>query len=331
MAPPRVVITGGAGFIGSHLADELVSAEDTVLIDHLRAGTRANIAGALARGAKLVKRDLLRGDLRPLLRRVDIVYHLAANPDVRIGKGGTKVHVDQNVVVTHRVLEACRATRVPRFVFASTSTVYGEAKTVPTPEDYGPLRPISLYGASKFAAEALVSAYAHTYGLQAVIFRMANVLGGRSGHGVVHDLVRKLQRDPKRLEIIGADPGTSKSYVHVDDVLSGFRSGLAAAEGPLTVYNLGSEDAITVREIADSICDELRLGDVEYAWTGGSGAGRGWLGDVRAMRLDLRRLEATGWRPGMTSAQAVRQAARDLWTRLSKPRAHGAVPRRRRV
>jgi len=331
MARPRVVITGGAGFIGSHLADELVAAADTVLIDHLRAGTRANVAGALAQGARLVKRDLLWGDLRPLLRRAEIVYHLAANPDVRIGKGGTKVHIDQNVVVTHRVLEACRAVRVPRVVFASTSTVYGEARTVPTPEDYGPPTPISLYGASKLAAEALVSAYAHTYGIQAVVFRMANVLGGRSGHGVVHDLVRKLHRAPKRLEIIGADPGTSKSYVHVDDVLSGFRSGLAAAEGPLTVYNLGSEDAITVREIADSICDELRLPDVEYEWTGGSGAGRGWLGDVRTMRLDIRRLRATGWRPRMTSAQAVRKAARELWARLSNPRSGGSVPERRRV
>jgi len=320
MARPRVVITGGAGFIGSHLAEDLVGEADVVLVDHLRAGKRANVAAALAAGATLVKRDLLVGDLRPLFRKADVVYHLAANPDVRLGKEGPRAHLDQNVLATFRVLEACRANRVPRLVFASTSTVYGEASVVPTPEDYGPLEPISLYGASKLAAESLVSGYAHTYGMQGIVFRMANVLGGRSGHGVVHDLVRKLHRDPRRLEIIGSDPGTSKSYVHVDDVLSGFRAGLAAATGPFVVYNLGSEDAITVRGIADAICGELGLRDVAYVWTGGSGEGRGWAGDVRTMRLDIGRLKATGWRPTMTSEQAVRRAARELWDRLPRRR-----------
>ncbi len=320
MARPRVVITGGAGFIGSHLAEDLVAEADVVLIDHLRAGKREKVAAALERGAKLVKRDLLRGDLPPLFRRADVVYHLAANPDVRIGRGGTKVHIDENIVVTHRVVEACRAARVPKIVFASTSTVYGEPRVVPTPEGYAPMEPISLYGASKLAAEALLSAYAHSFGIGAVVFRMANVLGGRSGHGVVHDLVRKLHRDPHRLKIIGADPGTSKSYVHVEDVLSGFRAGLAAAKEPFTVYNLGSEDAINVRAIADATCSEIDLPSVEYTWTGGSGEGRGWVGDVRTMRLDIRRLGATGWRPRMTSEQAVRKAARDLWARLPKRR-----------
>jgi len=320
VARPKVVITGGAGFIGSHVADALVGQAEVVAVDHLRAGKRANLAKAIQEGATLVKRDLLRGDLRPIFRRADVVYHFAANPDVRLDRRGTKPTIDENIVATHRVLEACRAASVPRIVFPSTSTVYGEAKVVPTPEDYSPFEPISLYGASKLAGEALLSAYAHSFGVQAVVFRLANVVGPRSGHGVVVDLVRKLARNPKRLEILGSDPGTAKSYVHLDDVLTGIRAGERGTSEPFSVYNLGSEDAITVRTIADAICQELGLDGVEYAWTGGAGGGRGWTGDVRTMQLAVDRLKRTGWRPRKTSEQAVRAAARDAWSSIREPR-----------
>src|SRR5438445_154269 len=173
----------------------------------------------------------------------------------------------------------------------------------------------------KLASEALLSAYAHTFGISAVIFRLANVVGARSGHGVVVDLVRKLSRDPKRLEIIGSDPGTAKSYVHVDDVVAGIRAGVQATTGPVAVYNIGSEDAITVRSIADAICHELGLPGVAYAWTGGAGGGRGWAGDVRVMQLAIERLKRTGWQPRQTSEEAVRAAARDAWSSIRKP--HG--------
>ncbi len=320
MVRERVLITGGAGFLGSHVADALVDGADVVLVDNFAAGKRANVAGAVKSGANVIKRNLLQGDLRPLFRRVDTVYHFAANPDVRLGKQGPKAHIEQNVLMTYRVLEACRANHVGRLVFASTSTVYGEAKVVPTPEDYGPCEPISLYGASKLACESLTSAYAHTYGVQAVIFRMANVVGGRSGHGVVYDLVAKLHRNPERLEIIGSDPGTSKSYIHYTDVLAGFRAGMASTKEPVGIYNLGSEDAIDVRTIADAICRELGLEDVEYAWTGGTGSGRGWVGDVRTMGLAVDRLKAMGWAPRMGSEAAVSRAARESWDRMeAKP------------
>lgn len=309
VARPRVVITGGAGFIGSHLADDLVGEADVVVVDHLHPGKRANVAEALEKGARLVRRDLRRGDLRPIFRKASLVYHLAANPDVRLGREGPKAHLEENLLLTYRVLEACRANKVPRIAFASTSTIYGEAAAVPTPEDYGPKEPISLYGATKLASESLLSAYAHTFGVQAVIFRLANVVGGRSGHGVTPDLVAKLRRNPRRLGILGSDPGTSKSYVHVEDVLTGFRAGIRAADAPVSVYNLGSEDAINVREIADTICAALGLRDVTYAWTGGAGGGRGWKGDIRTMRLAIDRLRSTGWKPSMTSAEAVARAA----------------------
>ena len=320
MARPKVVITGGAGFIGSHVADALVDDADVVAIDHLKAGKRANLAKALKAGATLVKRDLLRGDLRPIFRRAEVVYHFAANPDVRLDRRGTKPTVDENIVATHRVLEACRVAEVPRIVFASTSTVYGEAKTVPTPEDYSPLEPISVYGASKLAGEALLSAYAHTFGVQAFVFRLANVVGPRSGHGVVVDFVRKLVRDPKRLEILGSDPGTAKSYVYVDDVVTGMLAGQREASGPFLAYNVGSEDAITVRALADAICAEIGLHGVEYLWTGGAGGGRGWAGDVRTMQLGLDRLKRTGWRPRKSSEEAVQLAARDAFSLIRTPR-----------
>lgn len=321
MARPKVVITGGAGFIGSHLADALVGEADVVVVDHLKSGKRAHLAKAITAGAKLVKRDLLRGDLRPIFRRADVVYHFAANPDVRLDRRGTKPTIDENIVATHRVLEACRTAGVARIVFPSTSTVYGEARVVPTPEDYSPLEPISVYGASKLADEALLSAYAHTFGVHASVFRLANVVGARSGHGVVVDLVRKLARNPKRLEILGSAPGTAKSYVHVGDVVTGIRAGERGASGPFSVYNVGSDDAITVRALADAICQELRLDGVEYVWTGGAGSGRGWAGDVRTMQLAIDRLKGRGWRPKKTSEEAVRAAARDAWLSIRKPRA----------
>jgi len=320
MSRSKAVITGGAGFIGSHLADALTGESDVVLIDHLKAGKRANVQQAMKAGATLRKHDLLRGDLRPMFRRADVVYHFAANPDVRLGRAGTKPLIDSNIVATHRVLEACRAEKVPKIVFTSTSTVYGEATVIPTPEDYAPLEPVSIYGASKLAGEALLSAYAHTFGIQAVIFRMANVVGSRSAHGVVVDLVRKLARDPKRLEILGSDPGTAKSYVHVDDVVTGIAAGVRATEDPVAVYNVGSEDAITVRSLADAICDELGLAGMEYQWTGGTGGGRGWAGDVRVMQLAVDRLKATGWRPRKTSEAAIRISAKEASASLQKPR-----------
>lgn len=311
MRRQKIVVTGGAGFIGSHMADALVGQGDVVIVDHLKAGKRANLERAIEAGATLRKQDLLRADLKPIFPGADIVYHFAANPDVRLGREGTKPLFEENVVATYRVLEACRAAHVPKIVFASTSTVYGEATVVPTPEDYTPMEPISVYGGSKLSDEALLSSYAHTFGIQAVIFRLANVVGSRSGHGVVVDFVRKLTRDPSRLEILGSDPGTAKSYVHIEDTIAGIAAGVRAAEAPVTVFNLGSEDAITVRSLADAVCDEMGLDGVEYTWTGGAGGGRGWAGDVRVMQLAIDRLKATGWRPRHSSEAAVRAAARD--------------------
>lgn len=314
----QVCITGAAGFIGSHLADVLAGSCDLVLLDNLSSGRKANLAAPLKTGrSRFVKQDLLGPKLGATLKGVDVVLHFAANPDVRGGAEDPKPTFDENVVATFRLLDACRKADVKGFVFASTSTVYGEARRVPTPEDYGPLAPISIYGASKLTCEALLSSFAHTYGIEGITFRFANVVGGRSTHGVVADFVRKLRKTPRRLEIFGREPGTSKSYVDVDDAIRGILAGVDRAAAPVDLFNLGSDDTVTVREIADTVVRELGLANVVYAWTGGV-AGGGWTGDVRRMILDTTKLKATGWRPSLRSSQAIARATRDSSAALSR-------------
>ncbi len=205
-----------------------------------------------------------------------------------------------------------RQTGVSALSFTSTSTVYGETERVPTREDHSPMEPISLYGATKLACEALISSYCHTFGFEASVFRFANIVGGRSTHGVVYDLVEKLRRNPKELEILGKKPGTRKSYCYVDDCITGLLAGIEAASKPFDVFNIGSEDQMTVEGVADIVCEAMELKDVDYRWTGGVDGGRGWKGDVRDMWLDVGKLKASGWRPRFSSADAVRKAVRDL-------------------
>lgn len=255
--------------------------------------------------------DLLQDDLTELLQGVDTVYHLAANPDVRSGSLDTRPHFDQNILATYLLLESCRKAGVPKFVFASTSTVYGEVDVMPTPEDYGPLLPISIYGASKLACEAMVSAYSHQYKMRSVIFRFANVVGPRSTHNVLHDFIRKLREDPKRLEILGAEPGTSKSYIHVSDTVNGILTGSEKAEGLVEVYNIGSRDWTFVKDIANIVVDKMSLKGTEFLWTGGVNGG-GWVGDVRKMLLSTKKLEKMGWVPELTSSEAVELATMDI-------------------
>lgn len=307
----HVCVTGAAGFIGSHLAGVLAGSCDLVLLDNLSSGRKENLAGPLASGrSRFVKQDLLGPKLGAALKGVDVVIHLAANPDVRRGAEDPKPTFDENVVGTFRILDACRRSDAKGFVLASTSTIYGEAERVPTPEDYGPLNPASMYGASKLACEALLSSFSHTYGIEGVTFRFANVVGGRSTHGVVVDFVRKLRKNPRKLEIFGREPGTSKSYVYIDDAVRGVLAGIEAAAVPHDVFNVGSDDSIRVKEIADITVRELGLSNVAYQWTGGV-AGGGWAGDVRRMILDTAKLKGAGWRPTMTSAEGVGQAVRD--------------------
>jgi UDP-glucose 4-epimerase len=313
LANRRVLLTGCAGFIGSHLVDRLLEMGCDVLgVDDLSAGKEEFMTGAMANPRfRFEKVDLLRDNLSSLLEGREVLCHFAANPDVRKGVEDTRVHLDQNVEVTYRLLEGSRRAGVGEILFPSTSTVYGET-VVPTPETQGPLLPISLYGASKLACEALVSGFCHSFDMRAVIYRFANVVGPRSTHNVLHDFLLKLSGDPEHLEILGREPGTSKSYIHVSDCVDAMVAGAKGARERVEVFNIGTCDRTDVREIADIVVEEKDLKEVEYRWTGGVQDGRGWVGDVRVMQLAIDKLEATGWSPSMNSSQAIRKAVREI-------------------
>jgi UDP-glucose 4-epimerase len=311
----KVLVTGGAGFIGSHLVDFLIDGgREVCVIDDLSAGSLDN----LRRWESDPRLSFVKGDLLDpeavigALGGCDVVYHLAANPEVRASRASPEDHFKQNVEATYRLLEAVRRVGgVELFVFASSSTVYGEADVVPTSEDYGPLKPISHYGASKLAAEALVSAYASMYGFRAVIFRLANIVGPRSGHGVVYDFVEKLRADQGKLEVLG-DGSQSKSYLYVDDCVRGMVMGAEEARDRVEVFNLGSDDRVSVMEIAGIVIEEMGVEGCEVRLTGGVDGGRGWAGDVKVMQLDSSRLRSLGWRPALSGLEAVRETARAL-------------------
>ncbi len=254
-------------------------------------------------------------DVEDVVRAVDrceVVFHLAANPELRVGGSDTNIDFQQNILATQNLLSTlANLGKCGRIIFSSTSTVYGEPGIIPTPEDYGPLRPISLYGASKLACESLISGYAHMFGFRAVILRLPNVMGPRSGHGVVYDFVQKLRANPRELEILG-DGTQTKSYIHVYDCIRAFLSVLDNTQGKVEIFNVGSEDAVTVLEIARIVAAELGLGSVEFHCNGGVDGGRGWKGDVKEMLLDTRKIRALGWKTSWNSAEAVRLVAHGL-------------------
>jgi UDP-glucose 4-epimerase len=297
-----VAVTGGAGFIGSRLVERLVSENDVHVVDNLSAGKREYLPDE----AELHVADVLDEEaVREAFDGADVVFHLAANPDVRSGAEDTRVHMEQNAEATNVVLDAAREAGVDEFAFASTSTVYGEAPT-PTPETYGPLEPISLYGASKLACEGLCTAYEGTFGMEAYVYRFANVVGGR-GHGVVPDFVRKLRNEPETLEILG-DGRQRKSYTHVSDCVEAMLHVVESDECDETFYNIGTRDTVSVTRIAEIVSDVMDL-DPDFEYTGGE---RGWKGDVPRMRLDVEKLLSTGWEPERDSEGSVRRAAEEL-------------------
>ncbi len=311
----RVFITGGAGFIGSHLVDRLCGNNvEVVVFDNLSSGSLENIKRWLNSSSfNFVHGDLLNPkEISDSLHGCETIFHLAANPEVRVGSKNPKVHYEQNVVATFNLLEAIRKVDdVETLIFTSSSTVYGEPDKIPTPEDYGPLKPISIYGASKLASEALITSYAHTYGFKAIIYRLANIVGSRTQHGVIYDFINKLMGNPKRLEILG-DGTQTKSYSDVEDCIDAILTGASRCQGKTEIYNVGSEDQVNVKEIADIICEEMGLNNVDYVYTGGVDGGRGWKGDVKFMLLSVEKIKRLGWKPKLNSRQAVIKTVKAL-------------------
>ena len=304
------VVTGGAGFIGSHLVDTLVAQGNEVLvIDSLCAGRKETIAQHLDSGRiRFLQKDLLGDGWQDSIEGADRFFHLAADPDVRQSAVNPDPTIQNNILATYRVLEAMRQHQVPELVFTSTSTVYGDAAVIPTPENYTPLEPISVYGASKLACESLISAYCHSFGMKAYIFRFANIIGSRSGHGVITDFIKKLEQNPGELEILG-DGKQTKSYLEVHECVAAMLFAVGHARGEVNTFNVGSEDWIDVKSIAEIVTEEMHLPGTKFRFTGGE---RGWVGDVPRMQLSVDKIKALRWKPQMGSRESVRIAVQAM-------------------
>jgi UDP-glucose 4-epimerase len=300
----RVLITGGAGFIGSTLADRLLDdGVDVALLDDFRTGRREFVVDAVQRGADLFEGDVLDGALlAEAIDGCDTVFHLQANADVRHGLENPRRDLEQNTVATSEVLEAMRAAGARRICFSSTGSVYGDAPIVPTTED-GPF-PIqtSLYGASKVAGEGMIGAYAHGLGFTGLIFRFVSVLGERYTHGHVIDFYRALKADPTRLQVLG-DGRQTKSYLYVQDCVEAMLTATAHhGEDPgAYVYNLATDETVTVDESIATITARMGLAPAVEK----SGGDRGWAGDSPLIHLDTERIRALGWAPTLTIREAI--------------------------
>ncbi len=323
---PRSFVIGGAGFIGSHLVDRLVERGPVTIYDNLSVGSVDFIRDHLTAGRiSLIRADAL--ELERLIEAMadhDVVYHLAANPEARWGLERTRLDLEQGTIATYNALEAARKTGVPRFVFASSGTVYGETPRVCGEDDLGSL-PISLYGASKMACEAMISAFVECFGLQGWIFRFGNVVGPRGTHGAALDFLKKLRAEQDRqaqtelqgnadqadepvLEVLG-DGQQAKPYLHVNDCVAGILYGLDHATDPLNVYNLAPSDLTKVSHIAKLCIASSPLNDARICYTGGD---RGWAGDVPRSRMSPNKMTELGFNVRHSSDEAVALAVADL-------------------
>lgn len=312
-----MLITGGAGFIGSNLCislirDKPIPFDEIVVIDNLSLGKKDFVYHLIDAGKVVFyEEDLLNFEnIMGIFEKhgFDLVWHLAANSDISYGTKHSDWDLKQGVLVTYNVLESMRRTGAKKIIFSSSSAIYGEANTKPTPENYGPLFPISLYGASKLAAEGLISSFCNNFGFKAWIYRFANIVGGNATHGVIIDFINKLKRDKTKLEILG-DGKQSKPYLHVQDCINGMLFGLLNATDKLNFFNLTCEGVTSVYEIYKMVTKELQLDDVTIKYKGGD---RGWSGDVAKVNLDNKKLAKLGWKSSCASNEAVAKAVTQL-------------------
>jgi UDP-glucose 4-epimerase len=307
----RFFIVGGAGFIGGHFVDRLL-ADRTIAAVAVFDNFSSGRAWHLAHHDDDARLRVIRGDVKDLAclaEAVDgheVVIHLASNPDIARAATEPSVDFDDGTLLTHHVVEAARRGGVARILYASGSGVYGDLGRVEANEDHGPLVPVSTYGASKLAGEALISSYCLMFGLTGCAFRFGNVVGPRQTHGVGFDFLRRLREDSTRLRILG-DGSQSKSYVHVYDVVDAVLLASATEKSPFQVFNVATGDYLTVTEIADLAAKSLNLDptEVTYEYTGGD---RGWRGDVPVVRLNTERIRALGWANRWSSASALQRS-----------------------
>ena len=307
----KILVTGGAGFIGSHAVDKLMEEGHHVkVIDNLSSGRLENIK----RWERHPRFEFIKGDLKnyadalEAVRGVDAVFHFAANPEVRVSTTSPRTHFDENVVATFNLLEAMREHGVRELVFASSSSVYGEPEEIPVGED-APIRPVSVYGASKAACENLIHAYTKLYGIKAVALRYANVVGPRLRHGVIYDLLVKLKKNREELEVLG-DGTQTRSYIYVTDAVEATITAWRSVTSSYEAYNVASEDWITVNDVVKAILGELRLSPKIMHKPVLHGVG--WPGDVKRIALKIDKLKTLGFTPRYSSLEAVTKTVKDL-------------------
>ena len=309
----NILVAGGAGFIGSHLCDALLSKNNTVIVvDKLIMGSKNIEHLSQNTNFKFYEMELANQDNVDKLfgdNKIDIVYHMAANSDIQKSANDTSIDFNDTLLTTRVLLEGMRKNNVKNIFFASTSAVYGEMLDIVLNEETGGLKPVSYYGGAKLASEALISSYVSMCDMNAVIFRFPNVIGPRLTHGVVYDFVKKLRNNPKELEILGN--GTQcKPYIYVTDLVNAIVKLTEQFEPGVDVFNISvMSEGTSVTHIAEIVVDVLGLSDVEFKYTGGD---RGWKGDVPRFKYDISKVLATGWKPEYTSDEAVRKAAQSL-------------------
>jgi UDP-glucose 4-epimerase len=306
----RYFVTGGAGFIGSHLVDRLIEQGEVTVYDNLSSGKAEFILHHIGEpNFHFIEGDLLDWQkLAESMKNNEVVLHLAANPDARLGIDRTDLDLKQETIATYNVLEAMRVNHIEKMVFASSGTIYGETPVMPLPENYGPVLPISLYGAGKVASEALVSAFCHSFDMRSWIFRFANIVGPRATHGVIYDFIHKLNQNPNELEILG-DGSQEKPYLWVGDCIDGILFGFSNSDQRVNVFNLGCETTTDVNTVVKLVVAAMQLKEVHFKYTGGD---RGWKGDVPQVRFDVGKMKELGWEAKLSSDQAVRRAIKEI-------------------
>lgn len=317
----NIVVTGGAGFIGSNLVDRLMRAGHKVtVLDNLSGGHLDFLKQHRDSGKfKFINVDVRETEkLKKILHpEIDLIFHLAANADIARGVEDPTLDFQHSIVATFSLLRAMKHHGIRQIVYTSGSGVYGDRGAKFSSESFGPLEPVSMYGASKLSAEGLISAFAHLFEMRAWILRPANIIGPRATHGVVFDFVRRLRKDPTTLRILG-DGKQSKTYLHVDDVIDALLLAQKKAKERVNFFNLSSNSFITVNQIANEIAKMMGLKDIKFEWTGGK---IGWKGDVAVVRLHNMRLRKLGWRAKYDSRQAVRATIQAL---MEDPRLRSA-------
>jgi len=296
----------------------LTEGHEVIVVDNLISGSLKNI-------------DEFRNNDRLTIHQIDctesqkisdvilecnLVLHFAANPDIRKSQAEHDIDFHNNILATYNLLKCLsKSNKLEKFIFASSSVVYGEPSIMPTPENYGPLIPISNYGASKLACEALISSFSNNYNFKSILLRFANVVGPKSNHGVIYDFLQKLKKNPNELEILG-DGSQKKSYIHVADFISGMQKAIEYDGNTIEVFNVGTEQQTGVTNIAKILVEEMNLEDVKFHFNNSLNNGRGWIGDVKVMLLDNTKLKSTGWNPKYSSDDAVRLTIHDILTSL---------------